>query len=325
MNEQQFLVDLDRHGYSLEKEIGRGGYSVVYLIVSQKYNTKFVAKKILKQAGKTYSESEIDILLRLSHTNIIRFYESFHSGDNQVIILEYCPNGSLATFLDENEQLSLQQFYNITHQITQAIKYCHDNGVSHCDIKPENILLDSYGRSKLTDFGIAQISEVGVKIKKFDGSLPYMAPELLNKIKHDPFATDIWSLGVTFFVILFKKLPWSASGEKEMLYQITRGLVCYPTTIDEKLYGLFNKMICVNPSKRYKIDQVLKVLETLKEQYNHKTGNKDSGQLIQIKKPEEDPTKISLKIKAVRTFLNEPGNMSQRRRRVSRTFAEQNT
>ena len=314
MDESRFSAALKAHGYDLIKEIGRGGYSLVYLVKSIKYNSEFCAKLILNQSRKGYSQSEIDILIRLSHQNIIRFYESFNIGEMQVIILEYCPNGSMGKMLDGGEQCPLQQFYSFAIQIASAIKYIHGKGIAHCDIKLDNILLDSYGRPKISDFGISQMSEAGTKITKFAGSMPYMAPEVINKQKYDPFAADIWSLGVTLFCILFKKMPWTASEPNEIMNQITTGVINYPSNINDQLYNLFEKMLCISPAKRCKIDQVLASLESQKEQFVPK-------ELLQkATKPKGEIENVP--VKAMRPLMTDQNVISQKRRGIPKDFVE---
>jgi len=138
-----------------------------------------------------------------------------------------------------------------------AINECHEKNVSHQDIKPSNVLIDAYGRAKLADFGLSKNIDMMVKSSRFCGSLPYLAPEVVLKQKHDPFKADIWSLGITFYVMAFGKSPWNAKSEDNLLKQIMRGDVTYPDYPNELLVEFLKSILIINPDDRHSAQELL--------------------------------------------------------------------
>ncbi|OHT06188.1 AGC family protein kinase [Tritrichomonas foetus] len=269
----QFQNDLLAHGLVLGEQIGVGGFGLIFLVYSEKYLKNFVAKKVINSEKALI---EVKTLIGLAHTNIIRCYEYFESGEFLVIILEYCPSGNLQKFIDSSTSKSPSRmiFFNIALQICSAIKFCHDHKVCHRDIKPANILFDQYQRPKLSDFGLSKVYQKERTDNSRGGSLPYMAPELFKGGKFDPFSADIWALGVTLFVLAFHELPWSASERSEMTYQIEAGMICFPLDADQKIAYIIRKMIDVQYDKRLNIDQVIEILEKTKSEASNNDANK---------------------------------------------------
>ena len=136
------------------------------------------------------------------------------------MILEYCSKGSLSSIIKSGDLKSQNEKIYYMKKIAEAIHFCHSKGIAHRDIKPNNVLLDDYVLPKLIDFGICEmlyfnpdsISSIdsndgyykaGKKgkvklINKDFGTCSYLAPEIILNEPYDPFAADIWSLGVTF-------------------------------------------------------------------------------------------------------------------------------
>ncbi|OHT02317.1 CAMK family protein kinase [Tritrichomonas foetus] len=267
INLEQFKTDLLNHGYTLGEQIGKGGFSTVYLVFSKKYNVKFVAKRIkhVSDECQTTHQAEIENLMGLPHHNIIKIYEYFYSDGYLVLILEYCELGCLETIIQKEGALEPPKLYHVAYQIADAIKFCHDCGVAHSDIKPSNILVDKYGRPKLIDFGLSQKMMTGEKSTQISGSLPFMSPELINRNANDPFACDIWALGITFFFMAYQVLPWASRKRHQIKLLIEAGEVCFPSNNYSKFSSMIKKMLNHEPHMRPKIDQVLIMLESMME------------------------------------------------------------
>jgi len=109
-----------------------------------------------KKGWKSF-ESELNTLIKLDNPNIIRIYDFFNENNKFFLILEYCPNGSLEQEIAKNGKLSITKMRNLTSQLFSAISYSHGCNIAHRDIKPQNVLIDQFGRYKLADFGIAQV------------------------------------------------------------------------------------------------------------------------------------------------------------------------
>lgn len=253
--DMQIIRALLEHGYSVVKQIGKGGFGTVYTVISEKYQATFVAK-LISRTSITTPEAEIDNLLLLTHPNIIRVYEYFSSGDFIFLILEYCSGGSVMDILTTKGRLAHNVIVEYAWSVLQALRECHAKRIAHLDLKPANVLIDGYGRAKLADFGLSKIVE-GNKVRDFSGSREFQAPEQLDKLPFDPFAADIWSLGVTFYWMATAKSPfnnaWAPAHRLEMELQ---SFEC-PKYMDAKLAKLLRLMINPCPQSRPSVSEIM--------------------------------------------------------------------
>ncbi|OHT14087.1 CAMK family protein kinase [Tritrichomonas foetus] len=244
---------------TLEEKLGQGGFASVYKVTSSIYKTSF-ALKIFKdnpdepnKAFKSF-QCEKDALVHLDHPNIIKLYDSFRDDKFYYLLLEYCSSGSLKSI---EEPLSVPQFKCIGSSMLKAIEYCHSQGYAHCDIKPNNFLIDKTQRIKLSDFGLAQPIRPNELSKMIGGSKPYMAPEVVLKQPYDPSKADIWSLGISFFFLGTKKLPWHSQDLVQLNQEIVSGLIQFPSTLNLEISKLIYSMINRLPSCRPTASQLL--------------------------------------------------------------------
>lgn len=253
------LID---HGYEYIRSLGSGGFAAVYLVRSQKYGCEFAVKvSVHENDFSVDKEKEIQTLIGLGNPNIIRMYEYFVDASYLYIILEYCPGGSLNDMLHSpggSGTLKEPAIYVICRQITLALKACHDQHVAHRDIKPQNILVDQYGRPKLADFGLSDHFGQGAMAKSRAGSRAYMAPEVLRKSEYNPFTADIWSLGVTFYVLATGHFPWNMESQKEMELSINIGMIDFgQVKLDPEFQRIIRKMINVKAKQRASLEWIL--------------------------------------------------------------------
>jgi tRNA A-37 threonylcarbamoyl transferase component Bud32 len=199
-------------------EIGQGGMSVVYRARQPKLD-RLIALKILPKALAAtpgFSERftrEGRVLARLSHPNIVAVHDFGESGGFCFLIMEYVDGVNLRQAMRAG-RFTPEQALKIIPAICDALQFAHSQGVLHRDIKPENILLDSKGKVKIADFGIAKIldekggdamllTQSGAKL----GTAPYMAPEQIEQPSTVDHRADIYSLGVVFYEMLTGELP----------------------------------------------------------------------------------------------------------------------
>ena len=258
--------------YNFIKEIGKGGFSQVYLIESIKYHTNFVAKVILvedqfKSKHWETFDAEIRSLQRLDHPHIIRLYDHFAIDNLFYIILEYCSNGSVQDEIEKNGGLTSERFITLSKQIVDALLYCQDMNVSHHDIKPHNILIDQFGRAKLADFGLSLNLRTGDLSSSFAGSLMYTAPEIFSKKAYNPFKADIWSLGVTFATMITGDVPWPASTYERLRQLVKSGHYVLKTRPPSQIGELIRNMIVVDPQRRISLKEI-RLLKIFIEQNN---------------------------------------------------------
>ena len=251
---------LNEKGYRLVRECGKGGFSAVFIVESVKYQHEFVVKVSYVIPG---NDHEARILNNLAHTNIISMYKFFEESGFLFVIFEYCVNGSLNEMIEKNGAIQDELLYTYCAQLLSSLKYCHTRNIAHRDIKPSNILIDSHGRLKLADFGLAMVCQKGTKLKGLAGSRPFMAPEVISKKEYDPFAADIWSLGITFYVMAYGSLPWQPNNVMLLERQIENGMVsfnfnvAYESEVRMQFLLVLRKMLEVKPQRRATLDWIL--------------------------------------------------------------------
>ncbi|MGV3662742.1 MAG: protein kinase domain-containing protein [Prosthecobacter sp.] len=208
--------------------IGHGGMSAVFRARQPKLD-RFVALKVLPKslaATPGFPERftrEGRVLARLSHPHIVTVHDFGESGGFCYLVMEHVDGVNLRQAMRAG-RFTPEQALNIVPPLCDALQFAHSQGVLHRDIKPENILLDSKGRVKIADFGIAKIlgedggdsmllTQSGAKL----GTAPYMAPEQIEKPASVDHRADIYSLGVVFYEMLTGELPlgrFAAPSEK---------------------------------------------------------------------------------------------------------------
>lgn len=204
---------------------------------------KLIVRKTIKD--ESLAKTEIKILSSLSHPNIIPLVK-FNLKSRQ-IYMPYVPS----TLIDIVNCGPIDEKYIKIYfrQIFSAIKYLYDKGVSHRDIKLDNILLRE-NHCYLIDFGFAHTLEEGKKITKDAGSLKYVPPEILMGLPFDPIKADVWSLAVCIYSCLTTNFPTSSRYNN-----ISR--IVYPRNTSPDLKDLLNHMFVVNPGKRYHINDLI--------------------------------------------------------------------
>lgn len=190
--------------YELLGYLDRGGMATVYRARDRRLD-RLVAVKVLDaarrdEAGIAFREDRLTA--RLSHPHIVAVYDGGTTPTGQpFLVMELIdgrPVGALAP-------LPVGQALRIVEDVASAVAYTHERGIVHCDIKPQNVLLDSQGRARLADFGVASAdrSPAGAIVY---GSAPYLAPERLRGAAVGP-AVDIYALGATLYYLLSGRPP----------------------------------------------------------------------------------------------------------------------
>jgi tRNA A-37 threonylcarbamoyl transferase component Bud32 len=197
--------------------IGQGGMGFVFKARQPKLD-RFVALKILPQslaADPAFAERftrEGRLLARLNHPNIVTVHDFGQASGFFYLLMEFVDGVNLRQAMKAGRFTSAQALA-VVPRICEALEYAHNEGILHRDIKPENILLDTRGRVKIADFGIAKLIDesraealltaTGAKL----GTPHYMAPEQIEKPSEVDHRADIYSLGVVFYEMLTGELP----------------------------------------------------------------------------------------------------------------------
>ena len=215
--------------YQIIKRIGKGGMGVVYLAQQTKLNRN-VCLKVLNPAllddedAVSRFEREAKGLSRLQHPNIVTIFDYGRDGDLAYIVMEYAQGETLSKFLKAHGALHIDQFLPIAVQTLKGIGEAHKLGLIHRDIKPANIILGELEGErfvKILDFGLAKLAqgqEDVTKEQQLVGSASYMAPEQILT-GHSDTKTDVYALGVMFYLMLAGKKPFNGPNDNVILYK----------------------------------------------------------------------------------------------------------
>ncbi|OHS96488.1 CAMK family protein kinase [Tritrichomonas foetus] len=259
MSEDDYQEGTVLHNYVFHEIIGKGGFATIYRVTSLVFKQDFAAKVIKTDKSENWStfQQEVEALKHLNHEHIIRLYDTLRDCDKFIMILEYCENGNLQKEIGKTG-LPHDRLVQVIYQIVDALIYCHENNYPHCDLKPQNILLDSYGRVKLCDFGLTIFQEENSLANSFQGTPLYTPPEIIRNLPHSKFLADIWSLGVMFAVMANGKIPWLSNSPEQMKMEILRGSIILPRKAHPKVIELIKKCIVVNPTGRISLQEIMK-------------------------------------------------------------------
>jgi len=218
-------LDLKRIGrYDIERVLGEGAMGVVYEGNDTRLQRKVAIKTILKSAldgdsAKEYSTRfarEAKAVARLNHPNIVQVFDFAEEGDVAYIVMELVRGRELKTFFDAKERFELKESVHIMGELCEALHFAHEAGIIHRDIKPANVMIDAQGRVKLTDFGVARVTDTERTLSDKTqagtvvGTPAYMSPEQIQGLTLDR-RSDIFSAGVILYEFLCGGKPFTGS------------------------------------------------------------------------------------------------------------------
>lgn len=203
--------------YTFGKELGKGSFGSVSRATRKGANFECAIKVINKDSLNSnpmlpkLMMSELTILRKCSHPNIMNVNEILEDNDNFYIVTELLEGGELFDRLIEAKSFSEPQTAAILKQVLLAINYMHQKNITHRDLKPENILLESADKDrldiKISDFGFSCFFDPKEGLNLVLGSPLYMAPEIIGGQKYNE-KVDIWSIGVISFMLLTGRNPF---------------------------------------------------------------------------------------------------------------------
>ena len=224
-------------GYTLQYRLGIGGMAEVWYAENKIH--KRAAVKILNRDLSLNEnivarfQNEAEIMVALNHPNIRQVYDYSEIDGRPAIIMEYLEGDDLKARMKQGQRFTNDELVKWWNQLVDALKYTHEEGIVHRDIKPGNIFIDKKGNVKLLDFGIAKVRE-SISSTQTDqklGTLMYMSPEQVRDSKHLDYHTDIYSLAVTFVHLLTGKKPYDSDSVSD--YDIQTAIVTKPLDLSD--------------------------------------------------------------------------------------------
>ena len=215
--------------YPVERRIGEGATSEVYLchdpFAKRNVAVKVVSTELFShpEHGKLYKKlfvTEASLAGKLQHPHICQIFDAVADDHLHYIVMEYVDGGTLEAFCTPETLLPIERSVEIAFKCTRALEFAHKMGITHRDIKPANILYSGDDDVKVTDFGAALIATGDTTQVAAIGSPAYMSPQ---QVKEHPLdhRTDIYSMGVVMYHLLAGRLPYQASNNFSLIYQIT--------------------------------------------------------------------------------------------------------
>ena len=275
--------------FEILQPLGKGGFAKVIKVCSL-INHRIYAMKIIDLNNndkfttnlldmEKYYNNEIELITKLNHQNIVKYYKSFTENNKIYIIMEYFDNGDLDNYIkalkedkDKEENIKKEEIWNIFYQCMSGLNYLHSMGVIHRDISPQNIFMTKNKIIKIGDFGVSakfKDKEILKKITSLKdtvvGKAEFMAPEVSNKCYNEK--SDIFSMGCVFYKILFLKNyqneTFHLKGNNKNFRKVESGTI--PSISDINLKEILTQMLEKDAEKR---PDAKIVFEKIKENYN---------------------------------------------------------
>ncbi|XP_076912080.1 serine/threonine-protein kinase SAPK3-like [Bidens hawaiensis] len=279
--------------YELLKELGAGNFGVARLVRDKKTKELFAVKYI--ERGKKIDENvqrEIINHRSLRHPNIVRFKEVLLTRTQLAIVMEYAAGGELFSKITSAGRFSEDEARFFFQQLLSGVSYCHSMEICHRDLKLENTLLDGSPtpRLKICDFGYSKSGLLHSQPKSTVGTPAYIAPEVLSRKEYDGKIADVWSCGVTLYVMLVGAYPFEDPEDPRNFRKTIGRIVSVQYSIPDYVRvsadcrHLLSHIFVANPSKRITIAEIKKHPWFLKnmpkdliegEKTNYENANRD--------------------------------------------------
>ena len=246
--------------YEILRTIGQGGMAEVFLahdilldreVAIKVLRDQFVADKALVEQFRREAKSAA----KLKHPYIINVYDVVSEGDKEYIVMEYVEGITLKDYLQDNK-LSVSAVLEIGVRLADALQHAHSKNIIHCDIKPQNILVDKNLNPRIADFGIAKMvsNQTMVYTSTVMGSVHYLSPEQATG-RQVTASSDVYSLGVVLFEMLTGKVPFDGNTAVAVAMMHAEKQVPplsdYLADVPEGLQAILDKALAKNPADRY--------------------------------------------------------------------------
>ena len=309
--------------YQILEKIGAGGMGQVYKAFHSG-TERLVAIKMILKKGKIDPEvvkrfeREVKAAAKLVHSNIITVFDADQADGRIFMVMEYIKGDDLGGILRKKGQLSVSEAVDYILQAARGLKYAHDQGVIHRDIKPGNILVDLSGNVKIVDMGLAKVEskEDDESISMLTapaaimGTVDFMSPEQGFSSKNVDARADIYSLGATLFFLLTQKVmfPGYSAFEKLLAHRESPipSLSNFRVDITPDLEIAFMKMVAKKVEDRYA--SMAEVVSTLSRLQTEIGENSVATEILATNCFEVPSSLELIDIQSVLTNLGKEGN-----------------
>lgn len=245
--------------YEILEKIGTGGMADVYKAMDHTLG-RYVAVKVLKDEFSkdvnfvTKFRTEASSAAGLEHPNIVNIYDVGSQSDFHYIVMELVEGITLKTYIEKKGQLSFKEAASIAIQVGRGIEAAHNKGIIHRDIKPQNIIISTEGKVKVTDFGIAKAATSNTISSDVMGSVHYSSPEQARNGFVDG-KSDIYSLGIVMYEMITGRVPFDGDSTVAVAIQHLQEDMESPRTyapdIPVSMEKIIQKCTQKSPDRRY--------------------------------------------------------------------------
>ncbi|KAG8634246.1 serine/threonine-protein kinase SAPK3 [Manihot esculenta] len=251
--------------YEPIKELGSGNFGVARLVRDKK-TKELVAVKYIERGKKIDENVQREIINHrsLRHPNIVRFKEVILTPTHLAIVMEYAAGGELFARICSAGRFSEDEARFFFQQLISGVSYCHSMEICHRDLKLENTLLDGSPtpRLKICDFGYSKSALLHSQPKSTVGTPAYIAPEVLSRKEYDGKISDVWSCGVTLYVMLVGAYPFEDPEDPRNFRKTIGRIMSVQYSIPDYVRvsadckHLLSRIFVANPAKRITIPEI---------------------------------------------------------------------
>ncbi len=259
---------LQLYRFKLDRILGSGGTGTVYRGIDTQ-NGQVVAVKLFHENffnGKAHIRDftkSVQHFREFNHPNVVKITE-FCSGEKEgnCMVMEYVDGPDLRWYI-ENRPWNLQERCVIAAQICNGLQYIHDQGFTHHDLKPANIMFTRKGVVKLTDYSLSRERLFGFMSNLTDQVTPmFVAPEIIRKEKATP-QSDIYSLGMTFYLFFTGLFPFATDNLQKLYQMHLRTMPEHPSVVSKRcpraMGDIIMQMVAKEPTKRFESCDLLRI------------------------------------------------------------------
>lgn len=285
--------------YEIVGKIGAGGMADVYKARDHKLN-RFVAVKVLKnefrsdKAFITKFRAEAQAAAGLAHPNIVNIYDVGEDHDVNFIVMELVEGITLKEYIAKKGKLAVREATSIAIQVAQGLEAAHNSGIIHRDVKPQNVIISTDGKVKVTDFGIARATTSNTINTTVMGSVHYSSPEQARGGYSDA-KSDIYSLGITMYEMLTGRVPFDGDTTVAIaikhLQEEIKSPEIYVPNLPKSTVQIIYKCTQKSPDRRYA--NMAELIYDLKESlinpdgdFVHIVNPNNTGRTVVISKDE---------------------------------------
>ncbi|XP_027790340.2 sperm motility kinase 2B-like [Marmota flaviventris] len=244
--------------YRVLKDIGEGSFGKVVLARHLLTGLEVAVKVLPKTEENEPVLYERNWLMALEHQHVIQLFQVMETVHNMYLIMEHASGGQLRCRIPQAGGIPEDRVRRVFREMVHVVHYCHEKGIAHLDLKPENFVVDAKGHMKLIDFGLSMSFTPGQKLTGFRGTLLYSAPEIIQGKGFEGPPADVWSLGITLYFMLSGTRPFKRSTTEGLKKRILEASYSIPPHMSEEASDLIQQILTLDPKQRPTLEQIMR-------------------------------------------------------------------